>query len=401
MNDKFDAGKLTRKWLRRVAIAIAGVIIIAAALMVLGAHAPSIPYVVGYGSILLSVFPAWFLVLPLLAALVAWKLARGKARWVLVIPAALASVGAAVVVMSHISLGRAHDVQLSIGDFFGSGGNWASVLPDETVTYASDLGESLGLRIYRPPGNAPRAGWPVLMYVHGGGWIGGSNADRSADMRWFANHGWLAVSVGYSLSTNSRHLWDRVVPQIGCAMTWTAANIASRGGDPQRLALIGESAGGNLVLNAGYLGNAGGLQSMCPGAVPHVAAISAIYPGVDPVAIDNNDYPGTSEGVQHMVRSYTGGPSEQFPERYRVVASATHISRAAPRTLVFISEHDHVVPTRSMQLFVDEARRGGVAVTAVSVPYAEHGFDIAGVGNQIVRQVTLAFLNQHVPAPAQ
>lgn len=400
MTDRPSRKAAIRKWGRRMAAVICGLFIIVFALLVLGAYVPSIPYVGIFGSVFLSIFSGWAVLVPLLPAFLAWKLTLGWTRWALVTPAVLTSVGAAIILISLISVARANDVRLSIGDPFGLTGNWKKPPPDETVVYATDLEEELSLLIYRPSGDAPSGGWPVLMYVHGGGWIEGDNKARSADWRWFADRGWMVVSAGYSLSTDSRHLWDRVVSQIGCAMAWTGKNIASRGGDPSRLALIGESAGGNLVLNAAYMGNAGQVQSICGGALPRVHAVSAIYPGVDLSVIRSSD-PLLRNALPRMVEGYTGGTAAQFPDRYRQVASATHINPAAPPTLVFVSENDHLVPARSMHRFVAEARKGGVDVREVSVPYAEHGFDAAGIGNQIVRQATLGFLNQHVRRAAE
>src|SRR6202041_4055353 len=91
----------------------------------------------------------------------------------------------------------------------------------------------------------------------------------------------LAVSIDYPLSSVDRHLWDITTSQVGCAMAWTAANAAQLGGDPDRISLLGSSAGGNLAINAAYLANAGRLESSCGGTVPRISAGSALYPPVD------------------------------------------------------------------------------------------------------------------------
>lgn len=373
---------------------IFGLLIVASALLVLGALLPSLFYIGVFGSVALSIFPATVLLASLVSALAVWRLSPDPARWILLSLAALSIIGAAVILSKLLIVARGNGVSVPLTSWFGFGGNWKSFSDDETVEYATDLGEALTLRIYRPAGAPPSGGWPVLMYVHGGGWIEGNNAQRSADWRWFAEHGWLVVSVGYSLSSEKRHLWDRVVPQVGCAMSWTAANISRRGGDPNRIALIGESAGGNLVLNAAYSASAGKLAPICGGALPSVRAVAAIYPGVDLTVIQSRD-PLLRRALPKMITGYLGGDAEVFPERYQQVASATHINSKAPPTLVFISENDHLVPSTSMHKFVQDARRGGVRVHAVSVPHAEHGFDAAGIGNRIIRQTTLRFLNRN------
>jgi dienelactone hydrolase len=64
--------------------------------------------------------------------------------------------------------------------------------------------------------------------------------------------------------------------------------------------------------------------------------------------------------------------------------------------LLFITGNDHLVPLESMRAYDAAARRTGVDVQTVIVPYAEHGFDAAGIGNMLVRQATLRFLAAHV-----
>lgn len=395
MNDTIEAPKPQRRWLSRGGMAISALLVTACALLVLGAHAPSIGYVGLFGSLALSLWSGWFIVLPLLAAILLWRWADGGTRKVFIVLAIATAVGAAVVLFRLTAVARANGVTLSLGSAFGFSGSTEVMKPDEIVVYTRDQGEDLTLRIFRPKAPAPAGGWPVVMHIHGGGWVEGSNAEQSADMRWFADHGWVVVSVGYSLSSPTRHLWNRVHDQLGCAMAWTKANIASRGGNASRLALRGGSAGGNLAINVAYMANSGTLQSSCGGEIPKVQSVTPIYPGVDLVAIHGNTYPLTGPDVQSMTRRYAGGTPQQYPDRYAAVASATYINPLAPPTLMFISENDHLVPLASMQKFAKQVRQAGIPLRVVSVPHAEHGFEIVGIGNAIVRQVSMQFMQQH------
>jgi acetyl esterase/lipase len=54
-----------------------------------------------------------------------------------------------------------------------------------------------------------------------------------------------------------------------------------------------------------------------------------------------------------------------------------------------------MVPPDSMRAFDAKARQAGVQVRTINVPYGEHGFDLTGIGNVIVRQVTEQFLREH------
>ena len=80
-----------------------------------------------------------------------------------------------------------------------------------------------------------------------------------------------------------------------------------------------------------------------------------------------------------MVTGYTGGTPEQFPQRYAAVASDSYIRAGAPRTLIFITESDHLVPVSSMQAFEKRAKAAGIDVRSVKIPYGGHVFDAAGI----------------------
>jgi acetyl esterase/lipase len=395
MSERAESTRPWMKWARRLGLAIGVLLVTVPALLLVGANVPSLAYVGGYGSLAVSLWSAWLVVLSLTGGVLIWVCSRGNVRRLLIALALLTVFCAATATYRLVALARANGVQVTAVEPFGFSGSLASVPPDEVLVYTRDLGEALNLLIYRPKGQPPYGGWPILMYVHGGGWISNSNTQRSADMRWFANQGLEVLSINYSLSDTRRHLWDRVTDQLGCALAWTDGNVASKGGDPSRISLIGDSAGGNLVINAGYLANADKLQSSCGGHVPHVNAVSAMYPGVDLVSIHNNTYRPTGPDVRDMVLKYIGGSPQQFPERYAAVASAAKITPAAPPTLLFITENDHLVPLDSVRAFDAKARKAGIQVRTVSVPYGEHVFDATGIGNAIVRQVTLQFLKEH------
>lgn len=99
------------------------------------------------------------------------------------------------------------------------------------------------LDVYRP---VHRPGpWPVVFYVHGGGFH-----LLSKDTHWlmglvFARHGYLVVNISYRLAP--RHPFPAALEDTCAAYRWLAANVARLGGDPARVALAGEPAGGNLV----------------------------------------------------------------------------------------------------------------------------------------------------------
>lgn len=274
-----------------------------------------------------------------------------------------------------------------------------SATPDADATYTTFDGEPLRLSIYRPRATVTPA--PVLVFVHGGGFVAGDRDAHGTDFRWFAEGGWLVVSVDYALSSPDRHLWDVVQPQLGCALTWVTANAHRYGGDPARLSLSGDSAGGNLAINTAYMAANGTLRSSCGGALPKVSAVSVLYPVVDPGGFHDNADPAIGSTSRDMAAAYTGGSPVEFPQRYAAITSATHLGATAPPTLILFGAADHLVPTAGTYRFADLALAAGVDVELVAAPYADHVFDAppGSVGQQGYRQLTAKWLRDHGQAP--
>lgn len=384
-----------------VIAAIAALLVVPTALAVLGTYFHAVPYLG-----LVTAYVPWYLPWLIIAAVaggllaaVHWWMRRGRLGAVLAVIAAITVAGASVIDARMIAAVEQAGADVNLLDTFGVGvPKYAA--PDDVVTYSTYDGAPLRLAVFRQRESASAA--PVLVYIHGGGWVAGDLSARSTDLRWLAEQGWLVISVDYTLSSADRHLWDVTQAQIGCALGWVVANAAKYGGDPTRLSVSGHSAGGNLAINTGYLSAAGRLPSSCGGAMPRVAAVSAVYPVVDPAGFYDNRDPALGATSRGMVGAYTGGSPQQFPDRYGRIASETYITADAPPTLVILGEADHLVPVAGTYRFVERARAAGVDVVLVEVPYADHVFDgrRGSIGEQAYRQLTARWLRDHGQSPS-
>jgi acetyl esterase len=382
----------------------AGAVLIICLLVLLGAHVFGLPFISPIGSTVLSVFGPWLVVVPIAIGafeIWAWRASRSRGALLLVIMAVAATGWASMALARMVAEFHHYGVPINLVRAFEMRASPNS-RPDADLAYGTWQDQTLHLVVYKPREAAPGQSAPMLLYIHGGGFSFGDRFESGNNLRWFADRGWLALSIDYTLSSADRHLWDITTSQVGCAMVWAAANAVRLGGDPARISLLGSSAGGNLAINAAYLANAGRLESSCGGTVPRVSAVSALYPPVDLAAAWVSQVPKISDMARQFNTYYVGGSPEQFPDRYRFVASASHISAAAPPTLVIFGDNDHLVPPDATDRFAQQARNAGIDIESIRFPYGDHGFNLNqhGIGNQFYLGVTDRFLSEHGQRPA-
>jgi acetyl esterase len=130
-------------------------------------------------------------------------------------------------------------------------------------------GGPIPLRLYR---SSSRGVLPVLVFFHGGGWVVGDIATHDTVCRHLANRAECAVvSVDYRLAPE--HKFPAAVDDAFAATKWVAKNAAALGVDPARLAVGGDSAGGNLAAIVALMARDAG--------APRIAYQLLIYPATD------------------------------------------------------------------------------------------------------------------------
>jgi len=222
------------------------------------------------------------------------------------------------------------------------------------VEYAETPEIPLALDLHRP---ATDEECPLLVHVHGGGWATG-NRVWDAEGRRHAEMGIAAATVDYRLSGTATY--PAAVRDVVAAVTWLRRDAADAAGiDPDRVVLIGESAGAHL--------------SALVGTAPDVEAFHP--PGVDPVADDVDGVVGIS-GIYHLTEEGTddepltnaffGCTGSECPERYREGSPATHVDADSPPTLLYHGTEDGVVPYRASTMYRDDLQAAGVPATLIT-----------------------------------
>ncbi len=123
--------------------------------------------------------------------------------------------------------------------------------PDPTVEVTRDHfygpDERHRLDVFRLPSTTKA---PVLVFVHGGGFVMGDKTSPGSPFydnvgQWAALQGWIGVTMTYRLAP--AHRWPSGIEDMALAVGWLCANIAGFGGDPERIVLMGQSAGASHV----------------------------------------------------------------------------------------------------------------------------------------------------------
>jgi acetyl esterase/lipase len=275
-----------------------------------------------------------------------------------------------------------------------------SALPErlgQTVRFAKIDGQDLYADIYlpSPPAEGPSA---VVLMMHGGGFIHGKRSQPNGWDRWLAGRGYAVFDIDYRLAPPPT--WNLAAQDAACAMGWIAANARTYHVDGTRILVAGQSAGAGLALQLAFGIEDGTVTSSCGGAVAKPVAVFALYPPDDfPLGWNFNTALGPAR-ARIFLRNYIGGAPEDFPARYAAVSAVNHVRADLPPMLIAAGDHDHLVPYKGHVELMKELNYAGVPNVLLTVPYGEHGYDIAwsGLGTQITRHVLEEFLRKYFPA---
>ncbi len=216
------------------------------------------------------------------------------------------------------------------------------------------------LDVYSPP---DAKGRPVVFWIHGGGWMVGDKSEVQVKPKAFMEKGFVLVSTNYRLLPKVD--METIVRDVSKSIRWVHDHIAEYGGDPNRLLVMGHSAGAQLAalvcIDDRYLKDEGLSLSMVKGCVP--------------VDGDTFDVPAIIETAETRRRVH-GQPQARYghrekfgndPAKHRDLSAVTHVARGKgipPFLILHVAEH----PDTSAQ-----AQRLAAALKDAGVPVTVFG----------------------------
>ncbi len=237
----------------------------------------------------------------------------------------------------------------------------------EDLTIADGPSEQVALRILRPQHS--HAPLPVIVYIHGTGWVFGSKQTHDRLIRELAvGAGAAVVFPEYSLCPEARY--PTALEECYSVVKWVAERGQEHGMDPQRLAVAGDSVGGNMTAAVTLLSRERG--------GPDIRLQLLFYP-VTNAAFDTASYHQFAEGY-HLRRDammwfwdqFTRNPGERNQITASPLRASTQQLKGLPPALIITAEAD--VLRDEGEAYANKLREAGVRVTAVRFQGTIHDF---------------------------
>jgi acetyl esterase/lipase len=234
-----------------------------------------------------------------------------------------------------------------------------------SIAYGADARNRLD--IYRPPADKVKAGVaaPVIVFFYGGNWVSGQRADYAFVGRALAARGYVVVIPDYRLYPQVRY--PDFLDDGARAVAWTEHDIGRYGGDPQRVYVMGHSAGAYnaamLALDGRWLGR----QGIRPDSLHGWIGLAGPY---DFLPVENR----------------TTRPVFNYPYTAADTQPAAHVTAAAPPTLLIAANHDDLVdPVRNTGGLARKLRAAGVPVRDVYYDGVSHTTLVASLSTTLRR----------------
>jgi len=283
-------------------------------------------------------------------------------------PRLLVSVPALCLLASSTVLAQPRDRVLDAAALYAD----HVVVPD--ITYMRASGYESTLDVHRPRDTSgPR---PTVIFIHGGGWVGGSKEGSMLAVLPYLAMGFAAVNVEYRMAATAPA--PASVEDGRCALKWVVANAKEYGFDPSKIVVTGQSAGGHLALTTGMLTQAAGFDDRCP--TPAGSGVAEDNPKV--AAIVNwfgiTDVYDVIQGPNvrgYGVRWFAGVENKQAVASR--VSPLTYVRPGLPPVITIHGDADPTVPYQQAVRLRDALTTAGVTNELVTIPQGGHGNFVA------------------------
>ena len=255
-------------------------------------------------------------------------------------------------------------------------------------------GERNKLDIYLPKGDGP---FPLVIWIHGGGWVNGSKAGGGPALRLLEN-GFAVASINYRLSGQA--IFPAQIQDCKAAVRFLRTSGKKYNLDADHFGAWGSSAGGHLVALLGTSGDVKDLEGDGPNKQAS-SRVQAVCDWFGPTDLTKMNEQATVKGpIDHdspnsPESKLIGGPIQDNKEKAKKANPLEYVSKDDPPFLIIHGDKDNLVPVRQSEILHEALKKAGVDSTLIVVPGGGHG---QGIGIPENFQKIEEFFAKHLKA---
>jgi acetyl esterase/lipase len=242
---------------------------------------------------------------------------------------------------------------------------------EKDITYCTMDGVPLKVDVYYPA--IASASWPLVIYVHGGGWEAGDKSEGAGfrKLTGMQNTGFLVASVDYRLAP--KYKFPAQIQDVKCAVRYFRAHAAEYNINPDKIGLWGGSAGGHLVALAGTSDSSAGWD-----VGEYLDQSSRVQAVVDMFGPTDLTRGSARVGIQAQLQRDVFGSTSATDPILAAASPVTYVTADDPPFLILQGDADTLVPLEQSQILYDKLQAVGVSSKLLVVRHAGHGFQQVG-----------------------
>jgi len=229
--------------------------------------------------------------------------------------------------------------------------------------------------------------FPVMVYIHGGGWAKADRTLRHRCAAYLAERGIAGFSIEYRLSKVAK--FPEQIFDCKAAVRWLRANAERLNIDSDRIGVCGGSAGGHLSALMAVTGDLPELEGTGgnPGYSTKIQAGALFYGVYDMEA-------ASKEKMKGLVSLFLGGKIDEIPDVYKTASPIQHVSADSPPCIVLYGDKDTEIIVEGSKQFAKALREAGVETKLVMEEGRAHSYDLKESDLDKVMKPVVRFLRE-------
>ena len=257
------------------------------------------------------------------------------------------------------------------------------------LTFAVAEGTELCLDLYLP---LWKTDCPLVLYLHGGGWIHGSYKEAGA--RWLSAHGFAVASVQYRFTDEAQ--FPAQIHDVKAAIRWLRAHRSEFGYNTEKIGVLGVSSGGHLAMLAGARSDKSELEGQLGDHLDEKTTVDAVinYFGASDLILRSETQPSQTDPSYSVVHRLLGSTPRDNPSLAKLASPAFHITSKSAPIYVIHGEKDEQVLVNQAHRIIEAYQKSEQDVLVDLIPEGGHGGQ--GFSNSRIHKKVVSFLKKNL-----